>query len=92
MAGGIGGRLDDRTISAWIQNAKAGAAEKKKLFDGGGLFYRDHRGHEQQHRCHQERAGLAPMPLSLRSSAASLAAASGNLGRRMLLYYLDLPA
>jgi hypothetical protein len=38
MAGGIGGRLDDRTISAWIQNAKAGAAEKKKLFDGGGLF------------------------------------------------------
>ena len=38
MAGGIGGRLDDRTISGWVKKAKAGTAEKGKLFDGGGLF------------------------------------------------------
>lgn len=38
MAGGIGGRLDDRAISGWVKKAKAGTAEKGKLFDGGGLF------------------------------------------------------
>lgn len=38
MAGGIGGRLDDRSISSWVKKAKAGTAAKRKLFDGGGLY------------------------------------------------------
>jgi hypothetical protein len=38
MPGGIGGRLDDRTISSWVKKARDGTAEKGKLFDGGGLY------------------------------------------------------
>lgn len=31
-------KLSDRAVSAFVTRARAGQAEKKKLFDGGGLF------------------------------------------------------